>query len=109
MKGSSSKELASHTGRALYAGGGNVAGVATAGEHAGQPLSSDIIRFVCRSSALTRRQHHPTALARARWTRRSLRPWHAWKCQAREPRDLVGLRPQAMAMSSEAAAVSERL
>jgi len=59
MRESYSKDLASHAGPELYAGGGNVAGVATAGAHAGQPLCSDITRFVCRSSALTRRQHHP--------------------------------------------------
>jgi hypothetical protein len=59
MRESYSKDLASHAGPELYAGGGNVAGVATTGAHAGQQLSSDITRFVCRSSALTRRQHHP--------------------------------------------------
>ena len=58
MKESYSEDLASHAGPESYAGGGNTAGVATTGEHTGQPLSSEITLFVCRSSALMRRQHH---------------------------------------------------
>jgi hypothetical protein len=57
MRESYSKDLASHAGPELYAGGGNVAGVATTGAQAGQQLSSDITRFVRRSTA----QRGPTA------------------------------------------------
>ncbi len=49
MKESYREELASHSGLEPYAGGGNVAGVASVRGNAGQPLSSDIITSVCRS------------------------------------------------------------
>ncbi len=42
MKESYSEDLASHTGPELYAGGGNIAGVATTGVHAGQVLSPEM-------------------------------------------------------------------
>ncbi len=57
MKESRSEDLASHAGPELYAGDGNIAGVATTGGHAGQVLSSEITRFVCRRSAAIGRQH----------------------------------------------------
>ena len=41
MKESYSEDLASHAGPELYAGDGNIAGVATTGVHAGQVLSSE--------------------------------------------------------------------
>jgi hypothetical protein len=48
MKESYSEDLASHTGLELYAGDGNVMGVATTEVHAGQLLSSEITLFVRR-------------------------------------------------------------
>ena len=41
MEESYSEDPASHTGPELYAGDGNIAGVATTGVHAGQVLSSE--------------------------------------------------------------------
>ena len=49
MKESYREELASRSGLDPYAGDGDVAGVASVRGNAGQPLSSDIITFVCRS------------------------------------------------------------
>ena len=49
MKESYRESLASYSGLEPYAGDGNVAGVASARGNAGQPLSSEIITFVCRS------------------------------------------------------------
>ncbi len=57
MKESYSEDLASHAGPELYAGDGNVMGVATTGVHAGQPLSSEITCLVCRRSAANGRQY----------------------------------------------------
>ena len=51
MKESYREELASRSGLEPYAGDGDVAGVASARGNAGQPLSSDIIIFACRSCA----------------------------------------------------------
>ena len=49
MKESYREDLASSPGLEPYAGDGNIAGVASARGNAGQPLSSDITIFVCRS------------------------------------------------------------
>ena len=49
MKESYREELASHSGLEPYAGDGDVAGVASVRGNAGQPLSSEIITFACRS------------------------------------------------------------
>ena len=49
MKESYREDVASHSGLEPYAGDGNIAGVASARGNAGQPLSSEIITFVCRS------------------------------------------------------------
>ncbi len=49
MKESYREELASRSGLEPYAGGGDVAGVALVRGNAGQPLSSDINTFACRS------------------------------------------------------------
>ena len=49
MKESYREDLASSSGLEPYAGDGNIAGVASARGNAGQPLSSEIITFVCRS------------------------------------------------------------
>ena len=49
MKESYREELASRSGLEPYAGDGDIAGVASVRGNAGQPLSSDIKTFVCRS------------------------------------------------------------
>ena len=49
MKESYREGVASHSGLEPYAGGGDVAGVASVRGNAGQPLSSEIITSVCRS------------------------------------------------------------
>ncbi len=49
MKESYREYLASNSGLEPYAGDGDIAGVASARENAGQLLSSDIITSVCRS------------------------------------------------------------
>jgi hypothetical protein len=49
MKESYRESLASYSGLEPYAGDGNIAGVASARGNAGQPLSSEITTFVCRS------------------------------------------------------------
>ena len=49
MKESYEEDLANHFGLEPYAGDGNIAGVASARGNAGQPLSSEIKNFVCRS------------------------------------------------------------
>ncbi len=49
MKDSYREDLASCSGLEPYAGDGNIAGVASERGNAGQPLSSDITTFVCRS------------------------------------------------------------
>ncbi len=51
MKESYREELASRSGLDPYAGGGDVAGVASVRGNAGQPLSSDITTSACRSCA----------------------------------------------------------
>lgn len=47
MKESYSEGLASHADPELYAGGGNIAGVATTGAQAGQVLSSEMRFYLC--------------------------------------------------------------
>ena len=49
MKESYREDLASYSGLETYAGDGNIAGVASSRGNAGQPLSSEIITFACRS------------------------------------------------------------
>ena len=49
MKESYREDIASHSGLEPYAGGGDLAGVASARGSTGQPLSSDITSSVCRS------------------------------------------------------------
>ncbi len=49
MKESYRENLASYSGLEPYAGDGNVAGVASARGDAGQPWSSEISTFACRS------------------------------------------------------------
>jgi hypothetical protein len=49
MKESYREDVASRSGLEPYAGEGNLAGVASGRGNAGQPWSSEIITFVCRS------------------------------------------------------------
>ena len=51
MKESYGKGLATHPGPESCAGGGNIAGEALTGVHAGQPLSSEITTSACRPCA----------------------------------------------------------
>ena len=57
MKESYSKGLAICAVPEWYAGGGDIAGLATTGAHAGQVLSSEITHSVCRRSAAIGRQN----------------------------------------------------
>jgi hypothetical protein len=91
MKESYSEDLASHTVPELYAGDGNIVGVATTGVHAGQILSSDITCFVCRRSAAIGRQYQKCRFWQDASGHGGVRdPEHVWKLQAREPGDPVG-------------------
>lgn len=53
MKESYSEALARHAGPESYAGDGNIAGVATAGVHAGPVLSSVTVLFLCADALQT--------------------------------------------------------
>jgi hypothetical protein len=76
MKESYREGLASRSGPESYAGGGNIAGVATAGVRAGQPLSSEITHLACRPRPDKGKATSTLALlASRRRTRRSLRTW----------------------------------
>lgn len=92
MKESYSEDPASHTGPELYAGDGNIAGVATTGVHAGEVLSPEKRNSrVPTLSGLWEGHIVPSALASRGRTRRGRRPYmHAWKLQAREPGDPIG-------------------
>jgi len=58
MKESYSEDIASHTDPELYAGGGNIAGVATTGAQAGQVLSSEMRYHSCADTLrIAGRQH----------------------------------------------------
>ena len=62
MKESYREDVASHSGLEPYAGDGNAAGVASARGNAGQPLSSEIITFACRSCPDTEKATPSTPL-----------------------------------------------
>jgi hypothetical protein len=68
MKESYSEDLASHAGPELYAGDGNIAGVATTGAHAGQVLSSEMRLSVCRPFPDCGKATSPFALSGKRRT-----------------------------------------
>jgi hypothetical protein len=75
MKESYRENPASCSGLGPYAGDGDIAGVASARGNAGQPLSSEISPFVCRSCpVLEKATSSIPFLARDRRTRRSHRP-----------------------------------
>ena len=74
MKESYRENLASYSGLEPYAGDGNVAGVASARGNAGQPLSSEITTFACRSCPDREKAISSVPLTARHWrTRRSLR------------------------------------
>lgn len=76
MRESYREDLASCSGPKSYAGCGNTAGVATAGEHAGQLLSSDIKRSVCRPcDGFGKATRQASILARRTMARRSRKIW----------------------------------
>ena len=94
MKESYSEDLASHTDPELYAGDGNIAGVATAGAHAGQVLSSEKRILPCADPfRIVGRQHRVWRNWRAKHGHGGVEdPVHVWKLQAREPGDPIGFR-----------------
>ena len=93
MKESYSEDLASHTGLELYAGDGNVMGVATTEVHAGELLSSEITLFVRRPCLCSEKTTRSVAYWRGtEWHGGVAEPQHAWKLQAREPGDPIGFR-----------------
>ncbi len=74
MQESYSENLASYAGPESYAGGGNIAGVATTGVHAGKLLSSEIITSVCRRRPDVRKATPlESSMARFNGARRSQR------------------------------------
>lgn len=76
MKESYSEDPASHTGPELYAGDGNIAGVATTGVHAGEVLSPEKRNSrVPTLSGLWEGHIVPSALASRGRTRRGRRPY----------------------------------
>ncbi len=91
MKESHREDLASHSGLEPYAGGGDIAGVASARGNAGQPLSSDITVSVCRSCPDVEKAISSLPLWRGSGGRGGVcDPVHAWTSQAREPGDPIG-------------------
>ena len=91
MKESYIEGFASHAGPELYAGDGNIAGVATTGVHAGQVLSSEMRLLVCRPCPDCGKATSSLVLWQAREGHGGVEdPEHAWKLQAREPGDPIG-------------------
>jgi hypothetical protein len=95
MKESYSEDVASHAGPELYAGDGNIAGVATTGVHAGQVLSSEMRIFPCADPfRIVGRPHRASRSWRAKHGHGGVEdPVHVWKLQAREPGDPISFRP----------------
>jgi len=64
-------------------------GEASAGDHAGQPLSLEN-RFISGADGVLMSESNMgrRVSASAGLTRRGLRPWHVWTLRAREPGDL---------------------
>lgn len=78
MRESYSEDLASHTGLELYAGDGNVAGVATTEVYAGELLSSEITFFVRRPCLCCGKTTHLVAIWQAtKWHDGVEEPQHA--------------------------------
>ena len=74
MQESYKEDLANHFGLDPYAVGGDSGGVALVRGNAGQPWSSEITSFVCRSCPVMEKATPSLPqLARYRWTRRSRR------------------------------------
>ena len=92
MKESYSEVLARHAGPESYAGGGDIAGVATAGVHAGPVLSSVNSHPVCRRCSDCGRQYRLCVRWQAQHEHGGVEDLvHVWKLQAREPGDPIGL------------------
>ena len=94
--------VANHIGPEPCAGVREDVGEASAGEHAGQPLSREIV-VIPGADAVHSSEGNTDgrAIASARPTRRGLRPWHVRKLLAREPGDLwIGHRPFGVAWSA---------
>jgi hypothetical protein len=74
MKESYRENLASSSGLELYAGDGDIVGVASVRRDAGQPLSSEILTFACRPCTdRGKATSDAPKMARRVWTRRSRR------------------------------------
>ena len=92
MKESYREDLASCSGPESYAGRGNTADVATAGEHAGQLLSSDITSSVCRPcGGFGKATRQASLLARCETARRSRRTCACVENFQRENREILGV------------------
>jgi len=93
MKESYSQVLARRTDPESYAGGGNIAGVATTGAHRGPEIESrNVHRFVCRPSRAWGRQYPVDRQGKSdRGHGGILGPEHGWKLQTREPGDPMSL------------------
>ena len=93
MKESYSEALARHAGPEPYAGGGNIAGVATAGVHLGPENELRNVRsFACRPSRARGRQHFGGRNGKTSRRRGGVYGLeHGWKLQTREPGDPASL------------------
>jgi hypothetical protein len=75
MKESYRENLASSSGLELYAGDGDIVGVASVRGDAGQPLSSEILTFACRPCTdRGKATSDAPKMARRVWTRRRKGP-----------------------------------
>ena len=82
--------IANHIGPEPCAGAREGVGEASAGVHAGQPLSRERALFPgANAVTLAEGNMGVCDLASTRPTRRGLRPWHVCTLLAREPGDLV--------------------
>ena len=93
MKESYSEVLARRAGPESYAGDGDIAGVATAGVHAG-PVLSSVNSFFPRADVVQTAEGKMAV--GVKWQARSERGGvedleHVWKLQAREPGEPIGL------------------
>lgn len=84
--------LANRIGTEPCAGNREVAGEASVGEHAGQPLSRESYSVLGADAVLKGKATRRGAPSRApQSTRRGRRPWHVWTLLAREPGDLLSI------------------
>jgi hypothetical protein len=112
MKESYSEVLAKHAGPESYAGHGNMAGVATAGVHAGPEIE---LRYQAIPRAhtvkLVEGNSESIATGKIDFGRGGVEgPEHAWKLQTREPGDPIGcLHPAVTARCKDGQKTSPRV